>query len=802
MSQHCDRSNTRANNVPLYLLSTKVGHEAVSVRVMQRSQLRDISSWMTRLFPEPGDGSSRMAEGFKMFGSKNSSPTSTFYTDLEITEDKPEFRQEEDEHSKAPRLPEQQSTTSENGNSQDSDAATGVEEQRYVRHSFHRIASFGGFPRFQPFVMSASTPAECIDITRHEETSTETSYIKMSHSVLEYRSSRYVASERRSHQYTLDTYAVSESESEEESEETRSSETDSAIVADHTEESLSEPKLLAKKGSPDSKRKKALRVAQELLATEKNYVNILHLIDQVFQFRVDQENRAHPMFPPETVQHMFSNIKSIYKFHNDFLLPQFEERMQCWDSNPRIGDIMKNFAPFLKMYTEYVKNFDYAMNLISTLQSKVPRFAAIVNEIQKLDECAKLSLAHHMLSPIQRLPRYELLLKDYLRNLTEDNPDYEDTKKALELVSTAANHTNEAMKKIDKFKKLLEIQESIYDATDLVSATRELIKEGRIVKISARSGDHQERHLFLFSDLLLLCSIRLIPGPMYRLRAKFMVENLQVVEGDNLETANTFYIRDENKSVELYTHAAAEKAVWLDALFQTMQEIMRRKASLKTGSVKSSLVKADDVTRCMVCEVIFSVMKRKHNCRACGIVVCSKCSNQKLLFEDNKNMRVCRLCHAALTQPLTKSPSSPSGPVPSLLQVSASAPSVLTGYLLLKTQASKPWTKRWFALHVDFVLYSFKSESESMAMTATPMPGFMVTEGTKLPDEDPLNTKDRIRAFKMHHSRKYYYLQASSQEDKEKWMHTLELATKAELPHFTQVENESAQESQSMNDVQ
>lgn len=68
---------------------------------------------------------------------------------------------------------------------------------------------------------------------------------------------------------------------------------------------------------------------------------------------------------------------------------------------------------------------------------------------------------------------------------------------ALELVSTAANHTNDAMKKIDKFKKLLEIQESIYDTTDLVSATRELVKEGRIVKISARSGDHQERHLFL-----------------------------------------------------------------------------------------------------------------------------------------------------------------------------------------------------------------------------------------------------------------------------------------------------------------
>ena len=131
-------------------------------------------------------------------------------------------------------------------------------------------------------------------------------------------------------------------------------------------------------------------------------------------------------------------------------------------------------------------------------------------------------------------------------------------------------------------------------------------------------------------------------------------------------------------------------------------------------------------------------------------------------------MRVCRLCHAALTQPLTKSPSSPAGPVPSLLQVPAGAPSVLSGYLLLKTQASKPWARRWFALHVDFVLYTFKSDSENMAMTATPLPGFTVIEATELSDEDPLNAKDRIRAIKIYHSRKCYYLQASSQEDKER----------------------------------
>lgn len=150
-------------------------------------------------------------------------------------------------------------------------------------------------------------------------------------------------------------------------------------------------------------------------------------------------------------------------------------------------------------------------------------------------------------------------------------------------------------------------------------------------------------------------------------------------------------------------------------------------------------------------------------------MVCGKCSNQKLMFEDHKHMRVCRLCYAALTQPFNKSPTSPTGPVQSLLRVSANANSVLSGYLLLKTQASKPWMKRWFALHDDFVLYSFKSGSDSTAMTATPMPGFKVTDGTGLPDMDPLSSKDRAKAFKIHHSRKCYYLQASSQDDKDRY---------------------------------
>lgn len=55
-------------------------------------------------------------------------------------------------------------------------------------------------------------------------------------------------------------------------------------------------------------------------------------------------------------------------------------------------------------------------------------------------------LQHHMLGPVQRIPRYKMLLEDYLKRLPEDSPDRLETSTALDLISKAADHTNESMR--------------------------------------------------------------------------------------------------------------------------------------------------------------------------------------------------------------------------------------------------------------------------------------------------------------------------------------------------------------------
>ena len=56
------------------------------------------------------------------------------------------------------------------------------------------------------------------------------------------------------------------------------------------------------------------------------------------------------------------------------------------------------------------------------------------------------------------------------------------------------------------------------------------------------------------------------------------------------------------------------------------------------------------VTMCQNCTVEFTVLIRRHHCRACGQVVCSTCSANKapLRYLEFDSARVCDSCYDSL----------------------------------------------------------------------------------------------------------------------------------------------------------
>uniref|UniRef100_A0A8C4EHM3 FYVE, RhoGEF and PH domain containing 3 n=1 Tax=Dicentrarchus labrax TaxID=13489 RepID=A0A8C4EHM3_DICLA len=338
-----------------------------------------------------------------------------------------------------------------------------------------------------------------------------------------------------------------------------------------------------------SEAQKLLNIAKELLHTEEAYVKRLNLLDQVFCTKLTEAG-----IPQEVITGIFSNISSIYCFHDKFLLPELKTRITGeWDTNPRIGDILQKLAPFMKMYGEYVKNFDRAMDLVNTWTQRSSQFKSVVQNIQKQDVCGNLTLQHHMLEPVQRIPRYELLLKDYLKKLPDDALDRKDTEKALELISTAANHSNAAIRKMEKMHKLLEVYERLGGEEDIVNPANELIKEGHIKKMSAKNGTAQDRYLYLFNNMVLYCVPKLrLMGQKFSVRERIDIAGMEVQENVKQNLPHTFAIIGKQRSLELQARTAEEKEDWIQARITHMLAYSSTPTHIWTHSVCLSCTQA------------------------------------------------------------------------------------------------------------------------------------------------------------------------------------------------------------------
>jgi hypothetical protein len=91
---------------------------------------------------------------------------------------------------------------------------------------------------------------------------------------------------------------------------------------------------------------------------------------------------------------------------------------------------------YLKVYTAYVQNFNTSMAVIERVQKK-KEVAAYFQKCKEHPEGKSLDLASFLIMPVQRIPRYNLLLTDMMRHTWEDHPDYNNLKKVPFILNRA-----------------------------------------------------------------------------------------------------------------------------------------------------------------------------------------------------------------------------------------------------------------------------------------------------------------------------------------------------------------------------
>ncbi|XP_068512986.1 FYVE, RhoGEF and PH domain-containing protein 2-like isoform X3 [Anas acuta] len=573
-----------------------------------------------------------------------------------------------------------------------------------------------------------------------------------------------------------------------------------------------DPGLEAGSKEPEEK-----KIALELLETEQAYVNRLHLLDQVFYTELMKEAKNGKTVPEEVVKMIFSNISSIYQFHAKFFLPELQKRMENWSSHPRIGDMIQKLAPFLKMYGEYVKNFNKAVELITVWTEKSLPFQELIADIQKRKVCANLTLQHHMLEPVQRIPRYELLLKDYIQKLPPESPDRNDAEKALELIFMVAKHSNTAIAEMhqlccdwlfpgwkllvkvslgslpdrfpclpqERLQNLWEVYQRLGLEDDIVDPSNELIKEGPVQKISTRNNSTSEKYLFLFNNMLLYCVPKVIQvGAEFQVRLRIDMDGMKVQELNDMQFPHTFLVSGKQRTLELQARSGEEMNAWIKAFQDAIDRKEKRSESFKMvvrgletgnptlkteelGCRAPQWVRDNLVTMCMRCKEPFNaIMRRRHHCRACGYVVCARCSEHKvkLQYDGNRLNRVCQECYVFLMGHVVLEDQE--WKHKGILEKGAaeiSGRSLLCSSLQLLDKNGKGGMRGWFVIPWDdpLVLYIYAAPQDVRAHTSIPLLGYQVRD---------LPQGKAQHLFQLAQSQQVYTFLADTEELKQRWM--------------------------------
>ena len=193
---------------------------------------------------------------------------------------------------------------------------------------------------------------------------------------------------------------------------------------------------------------------------------------------------------------------------------------------------------------------------------------------------------------------------------------------------------------------------------------------------------------------------------------------------DEVEDENTFRVSSKQKVIDFAAGSGEEQQEWLNSLQKTISEHEMKKNSYKRanklqetltdselGKKAPAWVRDESVSMCMACDAIFTAIRRRHHCRACGHVYCGKCSQFRapLDYDGCKQNRVCNKCYRVLVKGDKLGQKDEKKPK-HILKMDDRSNVQISGYLNYKLSGDKSWLKRWFVLLDNFVLYCHKAK--------------------------------------------------------------------------------------------
>ncbi|XP_059423315.1 triple functional domain protein isoform X5 [Carassius carassius] len=308
----------------------------------------------------------------------------------------------------------------------------------------------------------------------------------------------------------------------------------------------------------EEKRKSARRkefIMAELIQTEKAYVRDLRECMDTYLWEMTSGVEEIPPGIVNKEHIIFGNMQDLYEFHHNIFLKELEKYEQLPED---VGHCFVTWADKFRMYVNYCKNKPDSTQLI------LENAGTYFDEIQQRHRLAN-SISSYLIKPVQRITKYQLLLKELLTCCEEGKGEIKD---GLEVMLSVPKKANDAMhlSMLEGFDENIESQgELILQESFQVWDPKTLIRKGR------------ERHLFLFEmSLIFSKDVKDSNGrSKYLYKSKLMTSELGVtehVEGDPCKFALWVGRTPTSDKIVLKASCIENKQDWIKHVREVIQE--------------------------------------------------------------------------------------------------------------------------------------------------------------------------------------------------------------------------------------
>uniref|UniRef100_A0A8C9SHJ6 Rho guanine nucleotide exchange factor 25 n=1 Tax=Scleropages formosus TaxID=113540 RepID=A0A8C9SHJ6_SCLFO len=178
---------------------------------------------------------------------------------------------------------------------------------------------------------------------------------------------------------------------------------------------------------------KSIYVLKELIETEKLYVNDLGLIVEGYIATMNEKGVPDDMKGKDKI--VFGNIHQIFDWHKDYFLGELEK---CVAEPERLAQLFIKHERRLHMYVVYCQNKPKSEHIVS-------EYIETYFEELRQQLGHRLQLNDLLIKPVQRIMKYQLLLKDFLKYYTKAGMDTTELEKAVEVMCFVPKRCNDMM---------------------------------------------------------------------------------------------------------------------------------------------------------------------------------------------------------------------------------------------------------------------------------------------------------------------------------------------------------------------